>query len=184
MKLLNGSQTSTIQQRLEKDQSFHPKHFIECNYLSMSSKSWSMLVKGTAGLVVLGFVLLRLINHLPQVILVVYLSVLFSVTSLEQPWNSHIAKFMGPTWGPPAADRNQVGPMLAPWTLLSWLHREDMIKISQVTKNTAEQISWAITYLNDLAYSVVKCTEWLEAVHSRGLPFFVNYTNVLLTGNS
>ena len=33
-----------------------------------------------------------------------------------------IAKFMGPTWGPSGADRTQVGPMLAPWTLLSgWL---------------------------------------------------------------
>ena len=29
------------------------------------------------------------------------------------------ARFMGPTWGPPGADRTQVGPMLAPWTLLS-----------------------------------------------------------------
>ena len=33
-----------------------------------------------------------------------------------------IAWFMGPTWGPPGADRTQVGPMLALWTLLSgWL---------------------------------------------------------------
>ena len=30
-----------------------------------------------------------------------------------------IAKFMGPTWGPPGADRTQVGPVLALWTLLS-----------------------------------------------------------------
>ena len=28
---------------------------------------------------------------------------------------------MGPTWGPSGADRTQVGPMLAPWTLLSWI---------------------------------------------------------------
>ena len=28
-------------------------------------------------------------------------------------------RFMGPTWGPPGADRTQVAPMLAPWTLLS-----------------------------------------------------------------
>ena len=27
---------------------------------------------------------------------------------------------MGPTWGPSGADRRRVGPMLAPWTLLSW----------------------------------------------------------------
>ena len=32
---------------------------------------------------------------------------------------SQIARFMGPTWDPPGADRTQVGPMLAPWTLLS-----------------------------------------------------------------
>ena len=32
-------------------------------------------------------------------------------------------RFMGPTWGPSGADRTQVGPMFAPWTLLSgkWL---------------------------------------------------------------
>ena len=34
---------------------------------------------------------------------------------------SLIARFMGPTWGPSGADRTQVGPMLAPWTLLSGL---------------------------------------------------------------
>ena len=33
--------------------------------------------------------------------------------------NSLIARFMGPTWGPSGADRTQVGPILAPWTLLS-----------------------------------------------------------------
>ena len=30
-----------------------------------------------------------------------------------------IARFIGPTWGPLGADRTQVGPMLAPWALLS-----------------------------------------------------------------
>ena len=34
---------------------------------------------------------------------------------------SLIARFMGPTWGPSGADRTQVGPMLAPWTLPSGL---------------------------------------------------------------
>ena len=32
-----------------------------------------------------------------------------------------ITRFMGPTWGPSGANRTQVGPMLAPWTLLSAL---------------------------------------------------------------
>ena len=32
------------------------------------------------------------------------------------------SKVHGPTWGPSGADRTQVGPMLAPWTLLSvWI---------------------------------------------------------------
>ena len=31
---------------------------------------------------------------------------------------SQIAKFMGPAWGPPGSCRPQMGPMLAPWTLL------------------------------------------------------------------
>ena len=30
--------------------------------------------------------------------------------------HAQIAKFTGPTWSPSGADRNQVGPMLAPWT--------------------------------------------------------------------
>ena len=30
-----------------------------------------------------------------------------------------IARFMGPTWGPPGSCRPQMGLMLAPWTLLS-----------------------------------------------------------------
>ena len=37
----------------------------------------------------------------------------FAVRSTE------IAKFMGPTWGPPGSCGPQMGPMLAPWTLLS-----------------------------------------------------------------
>ena len=32
---------------------------------------------------------------------------------------SQIAKFIGPTWGPPGSRRPQMGPMLTPWTLLS-----------------------------------------------------------------
>ena len=32
--------------------------------------------------------------------------------------STQIARFMGPTWDPYGADRTQVGPILAPWTLL------------------------------------------------------------------
>ena len=40
-------------------------------------------------------------------------------TSLPLKKPSQIAKFMGPTWGPTGCCRPQMGPMLAPWTLLS-----------------------------------------------------------------
>ena len=38
--------------------------------------------------------------------------------SITASTTSQIAMFMGPTWDPSGADRTQVGPMLAPWTLL------------------------------------------------------------------
>ena len=42
--------------------------------------------------------------------------------SLNRAMTSQIAKLMGPTWGPPGSCQPQMGPMLAPWTLLSGLH--------------------------------------------------------------
>ena len=35
--------------------------------------------------------------------------------------HSQMARFMGPTWGPPGSCRPEMGPMFAPWTLLSGL---------------------------------------------------------------
>ena len=42
---------------------------------------------------------------------------------------SLIARFMGHKWGPSGADRTQVGPMLAPWTLLSGIFRAQHGKV-------------------------------------------------------
>ena len=39
-----------------------------------------------------------------------------------------IARFMRPTWGPPRSCRSQVGPMFAPWTLLSGKGREKKLQ--------------------------------------------------------
>ena len=41
-------------------------------------------------------------------------------SSMEMSCTALIARFRGATWGPPGADKTQVGPMLAPWILLSW----------------------------------------------------------------
>ena len=41
-------------------------------------------------------------------------------------WTSHKTKFMGPTWVPPGSCRPQMGPMLAPWTLLSGMDHVEL----------------------------------------------------------
>ena len=43
---------------------------------------------------------------------------------------SQIAKFMGPTWDPSGSCRPQMGPMLAPWTLLSGVIRVSHCQLS------------------------------------------------------
>ena len=45
--------------------------------------------------------------------------ILMSCWTCELFRTSRIARFMGPIWVPPGADRTQVGPMLTPWSLLS-----------------------------------------------------------------
>ena len=58
--------------------------------------------------------------QLQQNVLILLDFVLFAYsTSMALREHTQIARFMGPTWGPPGADRTQVGPMLAPWSLLS-----------------------------------------------------------------
>ena len=49
----------------------------------------------------------------------ILVSVLESAEGLITSKGPQIARFMGPTWGPPGSCRPQVDPMLAPCTLLS-----------------------------------------------------------------
>ena len=67
---------------------------------------------------------------------------------------SLIASFMGPTWGPSGADRTQLGPMLAPWTLLSGmtnnsnLHNVGLFRLNNwmlsLKSFTSHNCSWMI----------------------------------------
>ena len=50
---------------------------------------------------------------------------------------SLITMFMGPTWGPPGADRTHVGPMLDPWTLLSGLLL--IVQLDQIRNSAPEE---------------------------------------------
>ena len=58
-----------------------------------------------------------------------------------------IASFNGPTWGPSGADRTQVDPMLAPWTLLSWYLLETstslhLVCVKHITSNVMSAVCW------------------------------------------
>ena len=75
-------------------------------------------------------------------------------------WNSLVARFMGPTWGQSGADRIQVGPMLALWTLLYGLkrhaldftHYRELHPVSISEKTCYRKISWSL----EAARSVVR----------------------------
>ena len=60
---------------------------------------------------------------------------------------SLIAKFRGPTWGPSGADRTQVCPMLAPWTLFSGMFKR-WHEINRVIIASVNDRCQAITWIN------------------------------------
>ena len=49
---------------------------------------------------------------------------------------SLITRFLEPTWGPSGAERTQVGPMLASWTLLSGIINVNAWSATDLHKNT------------------------------------------------
>ena len=96
---------------------------LSCNLFCLFAVWWIILCLGL-------FLALSLFSLICSVFVVIICFDLFFVVStaaLElcvmqvSVLCSQIAKFMGPTWGPPGSCRPQMGPMLAPWTLLSGL---------------------------------------------------------------
>ena len=57
---------------------------------------------------------------------------------------SQIARFLGPAWGPLGSCQPQTGPMLAPWTLLSWTFYG--MKMHYAKKNLRDKL-WG-NYIN------------------------------------
>ena len=85
-------------------------------------------------------------------------------------WLTQIAKFMGPTWGPPGSCRPQMGPMLVPWTLLSgntsaiveeWLDADRVIShwpgpmMIQSTNSSVFQVRPVLTLLTDIIPNLI-----------------------------
>ena len=56
---------------------------------------------------------------------------------------------MGPTWGPSGTDRTQAGPMMAPWTLISW---ESMKNVH------VNECDWSLEIMHIYRYiNIVEC---------------------------
>ena len=66
-----------------------------------------------------------------------------------------IAKFMGPTWGPPGSCRPQMGPILAPWNLL----------LGSATVTTMPEI-WYLTFSRFMQFIhyVFELLHWHQGV--------------------
>ena len=71
--------------------------------------------------IVIGIKARQFINNTKRIIAItsLYRCVFAACTYSKLVVHTLIARFIRPTWGPSGADRTQVGPMLAPWTLLS-----------------------------------------------------------------
>ena len=95
----------------------------------------------------------------------------FSREQQPVPLSTQIAKFVGPTWGPPGSCRPQMGPMSAQWTSLSgylWLCKVSAFErrryISNVFPHWSPAIRGDVTYVtssliaqpNGLIFSCVK----------------------------
>ena len=89
-----------------------------------------------------------------------------------QQW-PQITKFMGPTWGPPGSCRPQMGPMLAPWTLLSGtLHHQEcwLTSISQglyslSCRTSYRKISWSLKAVRLYFQSLWNLTNYSAPSH-------------------
>ena len=79
--------------------------------------------------------------------------------------STQIAKFMGPTWGPPGSCRPQMGPMLAPWTLLSGKYRLPNLVITLSADSLAHKFSTtSIVTSTDYKVTRVFCVVFMHIV--------------------
>ena len=93
---------------------------------------------------------------------------------------SLIAKFMGLTWDPPGADRTQVGPMVAPWILLSGIYDYFVRSINQKRPLPSH---FFVEFVNNLLYQqaisdISSYIYWCERYHVNHMlgPVFPPFT--------
>ena len=95
---------------------------------------------------------------------------------------SLIARFMGPTWGPPGADRTQVGPVLAPWILLSgMIWNTAMSKISKAHRDLHNTIAGSVQHRTHIVNQII----WLYLGHKIApcfTPFLTMFSGLKASG--
>ena len=74
-----------------------------------------------------------------------------------------IARFMGPTWGPTGADGTQVGPIFAPWTLLSGetFAREHQLNLHLQIPIPIRPNPYSLCHVSDNGSRVIKWNFWI-----------------------
>ena len=82
---------------------------------------------------------------------------------------TQIAKFIGPTWGPPGSCRPQMGPFLAPWTCYQGMHLIIRIRASAYKHrmNTTESILYRISIILRWLIFYIYKEQWLFVITSR-----------------
>ena len=105
----------------------HCRDCFERGVFLILNNNWVYVTWGNASQCVIQFLWLRPVTHhgfgLRHTTFIWW-----SLTEIQ--WRNikaQISKFMGPTWGPPGSCRPQMGPMLAPWILLSGESTPDLI---------------------------------------------------------
>ena len=73
-----------------------------------------------------------------------------------------ITRFMGPTWGPSGADRTQMGPILAPWTLPSG-YIYDLSVRGRYSTMHRDQSSKLLCWM-DKQYNSIKCLHYRDVI--------------------
>ena len=119
--------------------------------------------------------------------IITYPSFMWTLSLTNAGLATQIAKFMGPTWGPPGSCRPQMGPMLAPWTLLSGYN----ISVSKRCPEVWSSSKWITTlystsqndpmeYANMGGFVVLwlySSSRWIHVIH---LPIFFRVGSLAL----
>ena len=104
------------------------------------------------------------------------------VNNLKDPL---IAVFMGPTWGPSVADRTQVGPMLAPWTLLSGsLDRVYAAVWLEDQRKFYYSVKFGLFHLNNQRRLVISGLVQNVILNNWGTKSFSKYEVVIVNSNT